>query len=64
MSRYHLLIKVIINIINELREDSKTATAMLDSEVEENYVSLNWIKKERIEWEIKKYFYELYEADR
>ena len=55
--------KVIINTTNELRENSKTATAMIDSEAKENYVSLNWVKKERIKWEVKKHFYELYEAN-
>jgi len=41
MSRYHSLMKVTINITNELRGDSKTVIAMLDSEAKENYISLN-----------------------
>ena len=63
MSRHHSLIEVIINITDNFKESSKTAIVMLDSEAEENYVSLNWIKKEKIEWNVKKHSYELYEAD-
>ena len=33
--------KVTINIINNLEEDSKIVTVILDSEVKENYVFLN-----------------------
>ena len=64
MSRYHSLMEVTIDITDNLRESFKTATAMLDSKVEENYVSLDWVKKEKIEWDIKKHLYELYEANR
>ena len=48
MSRHYSLMEVIINVSNKLREDSKTATAMLNLEAEENYVFLNWVKKEEI----------------
>ena len=56
--------EVTINITNNFEESSKTATAILDSKVKENYVFLNWVKKEKIEWDIKEHFYELYEANR
>ena len=64
ISRHHSLIEVTINITNNLRESSKTVTVILDSEVKENYVSLNWVKKEKIEWDIKKHLYELHKADK
>ena len=41
ISRHHSLMEVIIDITNNLRESFKTATVILDSEVEENYVFLN-----------------------
>ena len=55
--------EVIIDITDNLRESFKTVTVMLDLEVKENYVSLNWVKKEKIEWDVKKHLYELYGAD-
>ena len=64
ISWHHSLIKVTIDIIDNFGESSKIVIVILDSEVKENYVSLNWVKKEKIKWEVKKHFYELHRADR
>ena len=56
--------EVTIDIIDNLGESSKTVIAMLDLEVKGNYVSLDWVKKEKIEWNIKEHLYGLYGADR
>ena len=56
--------KVTIDITNEIGKNFKIVIAMLDSEVKENYVFLNWIKKEEIQWDVKKHSYELHRADR
>ena len=59
-----MLIEVTINISDKFGEDFKTVIVILNLEIEENYVSLNWVKKERIKWKIKEHSYELYEADK
>ena len=41
MSRHHSLMKVTINIIDNFGKSSKTATAMLDLEIKENYIFLD-----------------------